>query len=201
MFAKTLASITSDKSSPEATWNADLADTELDDLPIEDVRRAFALATTLMIAESYTLMTYKVGNMLLMHISSPEPYFMTDNDGGFTGHIGVILGQKPRLVTFPNTELFVQFMKRLRANPDVMQNAKLINFATLLAIGKWHIAITDRDSKTPEKYPAPSWEETDGTLTIRYYEAIHGWSKPLLSSCTLTVAADQSFTSDCKPIE
>ena len=119
------------------------------------------------------------GNMGFMKVKVLRPYFddQFEEDGDWfrSGTIGVIIDEprrwdrRPKIVTFPDAELFKHFAKHIRAKPDQIELHRRIEIALLLSAGYMR---DDKVSNIPGyELPLPygSWEDRDGTLIVRHY--------------------------------
>lgn len=111
-------------------------------------------------------------------------------------YAAVIPGTNPQLVHMPNKELFAQFMKAVRANPNLMTPAQRLKTALVLAIGDGECIKEDGCE--------PAWTEKDGTLVIschRYIRSNYGKVRPKRVVCTLTVDKNQDFVLEQRDFE
>jgi len=129
----------------------------------------------------------RVGNLVFVEVFTSPPPTITDLNE--TRHyVGVILGERPRVVNLPDKVLFAHFAKNIRPNPDKIETGDRIRTALLLA-----------DSAYLVRGSEPTWTDEDGTLVIHYQKFVFsGDMNPNERfTCTLTADADQNFTVDC----
>ena len=133
---------------------------------------------------------YRLGNLALFYVVKlPPPDAMDANSS--SQYVGVILGTKFRFIRLPNRELFAQFARNIRANPEQYELNDRIGITLMLATGSDVFTI-------PENGQKPTWTDEDGTLTIRYHKDMpRGMMKPITVACTLTVDANQAYTHTC----
>jgi len=132
---------------------------------------------------------FRIGNMAFVEIFTALPEDVKDLDIP-PEYVVVVLGDESRLVRLPNKELFAKFASAVRADPDLMKPRQRTMAALVLATG--YENYIDRSGVEP------SWEDEDGTLTIRYYKYVRkGMSRPRVELCTLTVAENQDYSIEC----
>jgi hypothetical protein len=114
-------------------------------------------------------------------------------------YYGLILGTIPRIVEMPNKELFTHFFKVIRPNPGKFETHEndapfpIPQLQTALILGIAEPNFNLFDPKLP-----PTWEEKNGSLTIRYYYSYTTRAeKWFVRECTLVVDAKQDFVQTC----
>ena len=166
---------------------------------------------------------YKLGNLAILDGSTPPPKNVMDANGKH-GIVGVILGDEPRYVTFPNQELLSHFMKRTRHNPGIIKledgdsnNQEdfalrtRMSMTLLLATGNNNfLRNNDFQSSTLlntfQRYNInphePSWTDEDGTLTIIFYRMRgNGMMAPVPTQCTVLIDKDDHASYTCSDID
>ena len=166
---------------------------------------------------------YKIGNLAIVEGSSPPPS-MTMDASGRRAMIGVIMGENPRFVQFPDRNLFRHFMEIVRNNPDAIKNSVYKEpvkqkqysvdvrnrIALLLSSGssdymksdEFENAVVKAQFEEIQVKPQElSWVDENGTLTIRFFRTkTVGYQAPLPIQCTLVVDENQDFTFDCEDL-
>jgi|GEM_PF-6423238 len=105
--------------------------------------------------------------------------------------VAIILGEKSRVVPLPDRELFVHFMRVIRANPDAMKEKDRILTALLLVAGP--VILSENCA----------WYDVNDKLVIRCLTKIFDIEDTRSYQdydCTLTVDANQEYTLDCQGV-
>ncbi len=201
-------------SSPNlAVWGDDMTYTFLDE-DNKDGKRALKIAKKYGDYKNY-YPRYRIGNLAILDASTPPPKNVMDANSK-TGTVGVIFGDEPRYVTFPNQELLSHFMKRTRYTPNIIQKIDSnpqkqeefslrtrINITLLLATGNSnYIQSYDLKSSVLKHYNIephePSWSDENGTLTIIYFRMRgNGMMAPIPTQCTITIDENNHANYTC----
>jgi len=177
----------------EATWDDDMSYDFLID-GNTDTKAAMAVVVATLSSSQRAHARDKIGNLAFIEIITSPPPGLNDVDAT-RQYVGVILGKRPRLVSFPDKVLFAHFAKNIRSDLDKLKFRDRIKTAVLLATGS--VRIADK--------PEPTWNDENGILVIHYHRYVDSGSmgqtmrqpSPRLEECTLTVDVNQDFTLEC----
>ena len=128
---------------------------------------------------------FRVGNMAFVEIRTVPNVDVRDLDIP-SEYVVVVLGDNPQLSRTPNRELFANFMKVIRADPDIMTLNQRVRTALVLATGD--------DSYIGAEGYEPTWTDEDGILVISYYR--YTGSRMMVqekTAFTLTVDENQDY--------
>ena len=110
--------------------------------------------------------------------------------------VAVRTGVTPQVITLPNETLFAHCMQKMRKNPGRYPLADRVRLAITLATGD------DNYSNFDNRKPDPSWVESKGVLTLRYYRMALSYSSapPWMEVCTLTADSQNKPNLSCQKI-
>ena len=149
--------------------------------------------------------SFRLGNLCFIAGSTPPPRDVMDASGKH-GDIGVILGEEPKFVSLPNHALFMQFLKALRPNPDVLKPYRRYRaIAKLAGTGQILTAQDMKGDYFAQQYHIasrdPLWKDENGTLEIQYYTFQQsGMTAPILMDCKLVVDSENKVSNACEQV-
>lgn len=204
-----------------AVWGDDMTYEYIEDQS-HPYRQALSIAKKKGNYKKYALQ-YRLGNLIVIDASTPPPRSAMDVNSKKAA-VGVLLGDEPQYVVFPDRAMFAHFMRMTRKDPLVIHDKTNVNgenqkrFAWDLRLRMTLLLATGSDSymssydfqssvlqKTFEMYQLkphePSWKDEDGILTIQFYRLrANGMMAEIPTICTLVVDEKQQFTYQCKDI-